>query len=668
MRLLLTILIAIIVLVAAAILLLPFYLPAGVIKEQVTSAVSEQTGRTLTIDGDVSLSVFPTIQLKASDVRFDNAPGGKAKHMATMGGLDVGLKLLPLLSRNVEVTSFVLSEPVIHLEVDRNGKANWEFEAPDSATTGTASEPGEDGPGSGTTGLSNISLNDVRIEEGRVTYSNAQTGEAYDLSAMNAVARLPSLDKPLSFDGSAIYNKQKVDINSEIGRARALLEGGETSLKASVRSAMTTFDFKGAADFGKKLKLDGDVDLDIPSVKKLAAWTGNPIEGAKDGPGFRAASLTGALSANGSLYKFSNADLKFDAIEAKGQVQADLGGKVPAITGNLTTPLLDLRPYVAETSKSPGSTGSGPAASGEWSTETMDVSALRSFNADLKFAAGGVRVQDVKIGKSQIDMKVKGGVLTATLKELALYKGAGTGRITLDGRRSTPRMNTELRLNGLALAPFLQDAAHTDRFEGIGSFRLNLSGSGKSQAALMRSLGGTANISFADGAIKGVDLNQIASIVNSLTGKDAESEGNTASASGGDNKTKFVTLGGDFRIAKGIIRTKNLKMINELISVSGSGSINLPAQTLDLRLDPGQSQDDGGLKVALRVTGPWSNPKIVPDASALIRNELKDVLGDSPAGSILDQILGGKSDMAEDQPANENKEPTPEELIQKLFD
>ena len=59
-------------------------------------------------------------------------------------------------------------------------------------------------------------------------------------------------------------------------------------------------------------------------------------------------------------------------------------------------------------------------------------------------------------------------------------------------------------------------------------------------------------------------------------------------------------------------------MINDLVSLSGSGSISLPAQTIDFRVDPGKSQTDGGLKVALLIKGPLAKPKIIPDFTGLI--------------------------------------------------
>ena len=667
MRTVVVLLFLIVVFVAAAVFVVPAMLPQDLIREQVASTVARETGRTLTINGDVKLAVFPTATLQATDVTFSNAPGGKAENMASMASLDVGLALIPLLGRRVEIQNFVLTEPVIHLEIDKNGKPNWEFESQSEAET--PADPAGDDTASGAPSVSDISFGDVRIVRGQVSYAYLGAGTEYSLSDVNAGLALPSLDKPFNLEGDAVFNGEAMALDASVAAPRVLLEGGETDLDLSLKGSPLTFAFKGSATIADEMALAGRTTLDVPSVKGLAAWAGSPIEGAEDGPGFGRASLKGDMSATGSTFSFANAELRFDEIEATGNLKATLG-KVPLITANLSTPMLDLRPYVAETDG--GSGGAAPGGSGAWSTQPMDVSALKSFNALVDFEAGGLKIQDMTIGRSDLSIRVRNGVMKADLTELALYQGLAKGTISLDATRSRPALTSKLSIAGVALAPFLKDAAHTDRFEGTGTFDLNLAGAGRSQAEIIASLGGNASIKFLDGAIKGVDLNQIAAIVNAFTGddekSDEETEEATAEAKGSGEKTEFVELGGTFDIAKGIVRTGDLKLINELISVSGRGTINLPKQTLDLRLHPGQSQSDGGLKVALRVTGPWSDPKFTPDASALIKNELEKRLGDSPAADILNQLLGGESEAPKDGQEGEDKKPDPaNQLIDSLF-
>ena len=62
-----------------------------------------------------------------------NVPGAHDPDMMRLKKLEVQLRLLPLLHGAVELGRFVLNEPQISLEVDKNGKPNWVFASPGPA-------------------------------------------------------------------------------------------------------------------------------------------------------------------------------------------------------------------------------------------------------------------------------------------------------------------------------------------------------------------------------------------------------------------------------------------------------------------------------------------------------------------------------------------------------
>jgi AsmA protein len=47
-------------------------------KAELAEQVKSATGRDLTIEGDVSLSIFPTVGIEVGEVAFSNAPGASA--------------------------------------------------------------------------------------------------------------------------------------------------------------------------------------------------------------------------------------------------------------------------------------------------------------------------------------------------------------------------------------------------------------------------------------------------------------------------------------------------------------------------------------------------------------------------------------------------------------
>ena len=179
---LIAILVGLLLIIIAAIIIVPMLIPMETYKNQVVSLVKEQTGRDLRIDGDIGLSFFPNIGVSLENVGLSNAEWAKEGEMASMQEMRVALKLIPLFSGNVEVDSFVLVDPVIHLEVRRDGTPNWQFETANASAQAQAASADAAGGGSG---LSGLRLGDVSIRNGTATYRNAQTGASYAAEQVN---------------------------------------------------------------------------------------------------------------------------------------------------------------------------------------------------------------------------------------------------------------------------------------------------------------------------------------------------------------------------------------------------------------------------------------------------------------------------------------------------
>lgn len=653
MRRLLLIGLALVLLAGGALVLSPMLIPASVYKAEIAKAVERATGRAFRIDGAVKLAILPKVAASLEKASLANVDGGKAPAMAEIGRASVGLKLWPLLARKFEITSFVLEDAVIHLEVDQKGNPNWKFEGADKA------ESSESGTKSAK--ASEVSLGDVRLVNAHVTYDDAKSGATYDLSRIGAKLALPSLDSPLKIDGEATYKEQEVKLALKAGKARALLEGGETSLALDAMSALLNANFDGAGTFGAAPSFAGDTKIDSPSVRKLGRWLGRPISGST---GFGPLSVSGKAKYDDKTLTFANAQLHFDAIDAAGGLTADLSGALPRLTGHLSSPKLDLRPYTggSDTATPVAAAGSAEAKDTQWSNEPIDASALRSFNARITLNADQVLLRNLKIGKSDVVATVDGGILTTDVKELGLYNGTAKGKLTVDGRKTPSSISSDMALSGLDLASFMADAAHSSRFEGIGNFDVDLKGSGHSQKELVENLGGATKIAFKNGAIKGIDIAKIAQIIQGLTGK--ATPGTQQASEGGvgvGESTKFVAMGADFAVASGVMRTSNFQLLNDILSLTGEGSINLVAQTIDFKITPGKNQKDGGLRIALKISGPLSHPNITPDASGMLKNELEKRLGASSPEELLQQILTGKKSTEPGKP----DEPAP---VQKLFD
>ncbi|NOT41012.1 MAG: AsmA family protein, partial [Alphaproteobacteria bacterium] len=251
------------VLVVGALLALPFLVPTSVYKEQIIAQTRQATGRDLKIDGDLKLSFWPAFGVEVGKVSFANATGAATPQMVTMDSMVVGAELMPLISGTLNVTQIRFVNPTINLEIDKQGRGNWLFEA------GAAPAEGQAKPAGG----GSFSFRDVEIKGGTLTYSDARTETAQRIDGIDASVKLPSLDEPMTVKGGLTWNQEAITVDTTIANPRALSTGGKSEVKSKVDGEVLNATFDGAIDAGKS-EVAGDVDFRTQSARRLAAWAG----------------------------------------------------------------------------------------------------------------------------------------------------------------------------------------------------------------------------------------------------------------------------------------------------------------------------------------------------------------------------------------------------------
>src|SRR3546814_1454660 len=91
------------------------------------------------------------------------------------------------------------------------------------------------------------------------------------------------------------------------------MSGETTDVTMKVESAPVTFSFDGAARNADALGLQGALELDVPSIRGLAAWTGNPLD--LPGEGLGPFNVAGQLEMTGAKVALTEDKLKLDGSE-----------------------------------------------------------------------------------------------------------------------------------------------------------------------------------------------------------------------------------------------------------------------------------------------------------------------------------------------------------------
>ncbi len=216
---LLYILIALVVVLVGGLLFGPNLIDWNTHKDRIAAEVRKQTGRALSIDGDVSLTLVPVPALSLGGVALANVEGGSPEPMIALKALRVRVALLPLLGGTIQVERISLVEPSILLEVLPDGRRNWDF--------GGSGSGGATGLGGGQGGGMDIRLDDFSIESGTLVYRDRTAGREERIEALDVRIVAESLRGPFEAKGSARMRGVETNFEAAVGR---LVDEGATPI------------------------------------------------------------------------------------------------------------------------------------------------------------------------------------------------------------------------------------------------------------------------------------------------------------------------------------------------------------------------------------------------------------------------------------------------------
>ena len=689
--------------------------PSALIRQKISEQVKARTGRDLIVAGPANFTFFPVLGVSLKDVSLSGPPGMDGK-LVDMQALDVSVKAMTLLSRQVEINSIVLRKPIFDFRVDKAGHNNWDFAARDvpvrfaelhPAGSKRDTEPVDvaaaDGDPASTSpessspapsrlrGLSDLQLDDLRIEDGTLRFTDERNGEVQQVSAVNVKLGLDSLQSPLTGSGNLIWRDQRIDFDGKLSDVQSIFDHKPGQLAFNARNPLIVASYDGGILLTDQAYLEGQVAAKSDSARALANWFGTTLPPVS---GFGPLSIQGILKTSGNVTDFANAEFGLDGATAKGSVKVTTGGVRPRVEASLDIAELDLNKYltsavtgnlapegepqdgnaapppalkpgtgdgtqsapdeIEKLLNSPGSKVYGAIQRAGWSSERLNLTLLGIADGNAQLHVGKLRFKDISIGQSSVSVAVQNKAMTATFDDVQLYQGHGKGVLSVDGSAGTANIGANFDLDGVSALPFLKDAAKFEWIAGKTTVGLQLTANGASQLQLVETLNGKANFRFANGAIVGFNLpGAIRGIANGdLSGlRKAPSE-----------KTDFSELSATFEIANGVAQNHDLQLVSPMLRVTGTGTAHMPERTVDYTVKPklvasleGQQGDDklSGIEVPVRISGSWDKPKYQADLKGVLADPHKTVetikeigkkFKGKNASQIVDQLFGKKDD------------------------
>ena len=356
-------LIGFLALLVAAVLIGPGFIDWNKYKGEIAAQAKAITGRDLTIDGDIQISVLPAPALVVKDVALANLEGATATEMVRLKSLEIRVALGPLLRGQVQVETIKLDTPVIELEVIGDGRRNWDFPAPAGKDKKDAGPPTADETAPKVGSGLDVRLDSFIIDNGTLVYRDLKGGTVERVHGINARIAASSMAGPFEMSGQAQVRGIPLDYDISVGQ---IIEGRTVpfSVNLGFEPAATKVQIAGALlGLGGSPKFKGKVKGEGKSLAKLI----HALAGAGPSPGFlgQAFELSGAVVATTTDMEIKNLAVSLGTSLAKGGLSAKLG-EVPNVSLNLAVSRIDLdkwlsMPAVVAKPREPGAPRKTPA-------------------------------------------------------------------------------------------------------------------------------------------------------------------------------------------------------------------------------------------------------------------------------------------------------------------
>ena len=607
-------------------------------KPLIAEKTKEATGRDLIIAGDLEVGISLTPSVSVAGVTLSNAKWGSRPEMIKVERFEAQMSLIPLAFGIIDVQRIVLVGADIVLEVDKKGRANFDFKAPGAKeeTTAPAQQPAAEGDGGA---LPIPVVREVVIRDSRLSYTDARAGASHEVKIDELTITGEGPDDPIEFLFNGSYNKAGFKMTASLGApvkvfaptkpypvALTLEAGGATiAIKGTIAEPMA----------GRGLNLA--VSVKGSQLGDLSSVAGAEVP--KLGAYSMSVKVTGDPATTLNLVGFKG---ELAGSDVTGDLTVNLKGKRPFINAKLKSRLIDVTALggVVGGAAPAASGGKQPARPGDrmFPNDPLPVEGLRVVDAKLTFDADMIVVAGAKLQGAHVGLSLKGGNLTIKPLKASVAEGTIDGSINLDGRKKTVRLAVKLLLSKVNLDTLLTDMQITEDIEGKGNINIDVAGRGTSVARIMAGLNGRVGVLMGQGRMK-------TSFLQNLLGG-AGQVLNRVLDKGRAGYTLISCAVADFPIKKGIATAKAFYIDAEARGIIGTGKANLRNETLDLTIDPRNKKKIGKAVLPVHITGTFLAPKYKIDRLAAA-SKLTRMLGIELPGALTGAQGGGESPLIE---------------------
>jgi len=662
--------------VVVAALVLPQLINADKIREEVATRVKEKTGRDLVIAGDIGWSVFPWLGVEIGATSLSNAKGFGDAPFAQIAGVQVRIKLLPLLRKEVEMSTLVLDGLQLNLAKDKNGRSNWADlspaestkPAPDKAQTSSSAMP-----------LAALAIDGVEIRDAQVVWDDRAAGSKQQVEQLNlrvgairpaqpvdivlefvAKSGKPEMASRVKLTGQVALSEsfQQIevrDLTLGVDAEGANLPNGKLTAQLSSQLAVdldkqtlslkdllvTVLDLKlqgqaqGINISGTAPQFAGTLKLAEFAPRDLLKRMGQELPEVSDASVLGKAEAEFAFKATSKSATLSGLKLQLDDTAITGSVGIGDFAK-SAINFDLLVDAIDLDRYLPPQKPGEAKAAPTPAEAAAGGAAALPVETLRGLKLNGTLKIGQLKAYQLRSTDIRVTVAAKDGLVRVAPASAKLYQGSYNGDVTLDVRGKEPRIALDEKVAGVQAGPMLTDMLGSTKVTGTANVAVRLTAAGNDAVAMRKNMNGTANVALTDGVIKGLDvLGEIRKAYALVRGKPQPAT---------TDQTEFSALTGTATITNGLINNPDLLGKSPLMQVQGNGSADLVSERLDYRIsttlvDSLEGKGElTGRPIPVHITGTFSAPKVGVDMEKVLTQEVQQKLEEKVQEKLQDKL------------------------------
>jgi AsmA protein len=589
----------------------------------------------------------------------------------------------------------------LNLEINASGRSNWQdlMELSDAAAEAPEAPSGDP---------TKLEIGGIEVHNASVSYRDRQLNEDYQLLGFSLTSGAVIDGEPVHLASSFGFRLSPADISGEIEMKTELaydrntgivllsdfsLDGlieGVAEMPTTLSISIPTLE----ANTVEEVMAPGEVRVSVAGVDLTAdvepfSYAGEPTPVASiniapfsprslmqrmdieapettDPNALGRVSIDGKATVGKNTISLSELVLVLDDTTFKGGlvVPRDASGTYRL---DLVADTIDLNRYMA------------PADETEVEIDAnappieIPSDIIRSLNARGSLKIAEAHLGGLKFESVVLELNAANGDLRLHPISATFFDGTYNGDVRINVAGEVPVLTVNENIRGVQLGPMALAMFAQDNISGEISGSFKLSGRGQDFDEIQRNLNGSMSFELRDGTLEGTDVWYEIRRARALIKQEAAPEPNLPP------RTKFSSMTASGIVTDGVFRNNDLVADLPFMRVTGKGSVNLPAASLDYRMTArvlerpefAQGATDAELDefteavIPLRITGPLASPSVRPDVANMLKQEVENEL----KRLLTEKLLGGSSkEEPADAGASGDEEPEKIEDLKDLED